>query len=244
MSAKLFFEWARLGSNQRPAGYEPAALPLSYGPLYCSKRIQFQYTFSIPPRAKRRANRTQEEYQAAEHSRKLRRKEQHRRQWRKRATDPQWKKSHREYKARYQKERLRRAKEGGTCLSCQNLPLPGQVRCERCAERHRESYRKAKARKEALAQQSESEPTISKARQTPEQRREYERERRQSPGRKEYLNRRAREKAREAKEAGKCVTCPNKAIEGQTRCQTCAEKRREYRKRSKEKDRRSRGAAT
>src|SRR5688572_25274237 len=25
-------EWARLGSNQGPTGYEPAALPLSYGP--------------------------------------------------------------------------------------------------------------------------------------------------------------------------------------------------------------------
>ncbi len=26
--------WARLGSNQRPAGYDPAALPLSYGPSW------------------------------------------------------------------------------------------------------------------------------------------------------------------------------------------------------------------
>ena len=25
-------EWARQGSNLRPTGYEPAALPLSYGP--------------------------------------------------------------------------------------------------------------------------------------------------------------------------------------------------------------------
>ena len=24
--------WARMGSNQRPTGYEPVALPLSYGP--------------------------------------------------------------------------------------------------------------------------------------------------------------------------------------------------------------------
>ena len=39
--------WARLGSNQRPAGYEPAALPLSYGPPYCSKRITFNYTFHL-----------------------------------------------------------------------------------------------------------------------------------------------------------------------------------------------------
>ena len=199
-----------------------------YGPLYCSKRIRFQYTFSISPKAKR----TWEEQEEAEHRRKLRRKEQHRGQRLKRANDPQWKKRDREYKARYQKEQLRRAKEGGTCLNCKNPPLPGQVRCERCAERQRECYRKAKARKETLAQQSESEPTIPKARQTPEQRREYERERRQRPERKEYLKRHAREKAREAKEAGKCVACPNKAIEGQTRCQTCAEKRREYRKRS------------
>ncbi len=27
-------EWARLDSNQGPTGYEPAALPLSYGPVY------------------------------------------------------------------------------------------------------------------------------------------------------------------------------------------------------------------
>ena len=27
-------KWARLDSNQRPIGYEPTALPLSYGPLF------------------------------------------------------------------------------------------------------------------------------------------------------------------------------------------------------------------
>ncbi len=29
----LAAEWARLDSNQGPTGYEPVALPLSYGPL-------------------------------------------------------------------------------------------------------------------------------------------------------------------------------------------------------------------
>gem|GEM_PF-2037054 len=27
--------WARQGSNLRPIGYEPTALPLSYEPVYC-----------------------------------------------------------------------------------------------------------------------------------------------------------------------------------------------------------------
>jgi hypothetical protein len=40
--------WARLDSNQRPTGYEPGALPLSYGPERCARRTQ-PTTLSIAP---------------------------------------------------------------------------------------------------------------------------------------------------------------------------------------------------
>jgi hypothetical protein len=37
--------WAHLGSNQGPAGYEPVALPLSYGPLVL---YNFKIQFFVP----------------------------------------------------------------------------------------------------------------------------------------------------------------------------------------------------
>ena len=53
----------------------------------------------------------------------------------------------------------------------------------------------------------------------------------------EYGRLRAQEKRRKAKELGKCRTCSNQAIPGQTRCPTCAEKHREYKRRSRTKRR-------
>ena len=66
--------------------------------------------------------------------------------------------------------------------------------------------------------------------QTPEERREYERARSQTPERKEYRRQLRREQIRIAKETGKCKDCSNPAIPGQTKCETCAEKHRQRRR--------------
>ena len=39
VSYKFNFLWARMDSNHRPGGYEPHALPLSYGPQACVNYI-------------------------------------------------------------------------------------------------------------------------------------------------------------------------------------------------------------
>ena len=67
--------------------------------------------------------------------------------------------------------------------------------------------------------------------QTPEERKEYERARSQTPERKEYHRQYQRNLTKIAKETGKCKDCSNTAIQGQTRCEICAEKHRKPRKR-------------
>ena len=57
MPVAIVAKWAHLGSNQGPAGYEPAALPLSYGPVrrrvVCARMLmtngQAGATISIGP---------------------------------------------------------------------------------------------------------------------------------------------------------------------------------------------------
>ena len=50
--------------------------------------------------------------------------------------------------------------------------------------------------------------------------------------RKEYRRNYARERARTAKAIGKCKNCSNPSNPDQTRCETCAEKHRQARRRS------------
>ena len=65
-------------------------------------------------------------------------------------------------------------------------------------------------------------------------RQEYERLRRQRPERRETARKTARERRQRAKELGLCRDDSNKAIPGQTRCETCAEKQRQARRRNEE----------
>ena len=79
-----------------------------------------------------------------------------------------------------------------------------------------------------------------KVKRTAEERSEYEQARSQKPERKEYNRQYQRKRNQIAKEIGKCKICPNPAIPGQTRCETCAETHRQARRtsdaaRSKEK---------
>ena len=76
-----------------------------------------------------------------------------------------------------------------------------------------------------------------RAKQTPEQRQEYERARNQTPERREYNRSYAQEQRRIAKEANKCRDCSKHAIPGKTRCEACAESHRQSRRRSDAKRR-------
>ena len=70
-----------------------------------------------------------------------------------------------------------------------------------------------------------------------EARREYDRTRNQSPERKDY-NRLSEQKRRQrAKENDRCRNCSRPAIQGQTRCSTCAANHRQSRRRSDDKRR-------
>ena len=75
-------------------------------------------------------------------------------------------------------------------------------------------------------------PSGAKAKATQEAKRqgrqEYDGQRNQTPERRQYRRLLAQERRRKAKELGQCRSCSNLAIPGQTRCPTCAEKRREY----------------
>ena len=64
---------------------------------------------------------------------------------------------------------------------------------------------------------------------------EYDRQRDQTPERKEYRRLLAQERRRKVKELVLCKSCPNPAKPGQTRCPTCAEKHLESRIRSNAK---------
>ena len=67
---------------------------------------------------------------------------------------------------------------------------------------------------------------MPKVKQTPQERREYERARSQTPERKEYRRQLRRKNTQIAKETGKCRNCSKLAIPGQTNCEGCAERHR------------------
>ena len=64
---------------------------------------------------------------------------------------------------------------------------------------------------------------------------DYYRLKNQTPEHKERARLFAQEKRRKSKELGLCRDCPNPAIPGQSRCETCAEKHRQARKRAEER---------
>ena len=153
-------------------------------------------------------------------------------------------------KARYWKD-----KELGLCKEHCGVPAtPGQTRCETCAEKHRVTQKLKYANRQAQAKQTgpaekphgilqeqvnpttQTKATLTrKVKKTPTKREEYDRARSQTPERKEYRRQHQRKLDKIAKETSKCVSCPNLAIKDQTRCETCAEKHRQSRRRSEEK---------
>ena len=156
------------------------------------------------------------------------------------------------------KERLEEAKALGLCRNCRKLAIEGQTRCEECAERHRVSRREHDRKRRAAAKQSDEQPDQGpvapaspkrtapqpdmQAEQgrlkpdaetrTPSSRQEYERLRRQRPERQEAQRQAKKKRQQRARELGLCRDCNAEATSGQTRCESCAEKRRQARRRS------------
>ena len=89
-----------------------------------------------------------------------------------------------------------------------------------------------RATHDSTARASKPHPNPATATPTSPDRREYERLRRQRPERMEVKKRAEQERRRRARELGLCRDCNNKAIPGQTRCDTCAEKHRQSRGRA------------
>ena len=56
-----------------------------------------------------------------------------------------------EYYRRRAQEQRQRAKESGLCRHCSKPAIPGQTRCEHCAENHRRSRRRSDANRRATA---------------------------------------------------------------------------------------------
>ena len=109
------------------------------------------------------------------------------------------------------------------------FPLP-RKRAAKKKQQPKREHRKATVTQHKPTGKETAKQTRTK--RTPEQRKEYERTRNQTPERKEYQRQLRRKQAQIAKETGKCKSCPQTAIPGQTRCETCAEKHRVKRRRN------------
>ena len=155
------------------------------------------------------------------------------------------------------KDKRSKAKAMGLCRDCPQPAIDGLTRCEK----HHADLLDYVRNRCAAAKQSENTPTNTNPPARPTQngantqpakhtdqprpqpgngkglspnRQAYERLRQQRPERRKAQNERYQKRREKAKLAGKCANCPNQAIEGQTRCETCAEKHRKYRRRNPE----------
>ena len=154
------------------------------------------------------------------------------------------------------KNKRSRAKAMGLCRDCPQPAIDGLTRCEK----HHADLLAYVRNRRAAAKQSENSPTPNPPTRPPQNsantqpakntdqprpqpgngkgvspnRQAYERLRNQRPERRKAQNERYQKKREEAKQSGKCVNCPNQAIDGQTRCETCAEKHGKYRRRNPE----------
>ena len=76
--------------------------------------------------------------------------------------------------------------------------------------------------------QTPKDPKRKKPASDPQQRRDYDRARSQTPERKEYNRQRRRQERETNRQTGRCRYCPNTALPGSGRCQVCTEKHRQY----------------
>ena len=148
------------------------------------------------------------------------------------------------------KEKLEKAKSRGFCRHCGEPAIEGQTRCEPCAEQHRVSRREHDRKRRSTGKHPDEPPTLQTTPPVPpseapepakaaNQRRPKRAtepsappRRQQRPERQEAGRRSAQENRQRAKQLGLCRHCSAEAIPGQTRCETCAEKHRQARRKS------------
>ena len=92
----------------------------------------------------------------------------------------------------------------------------------------------SKPRKKAMPTRR-PEPTPAEVEARKENRHEYDRNRNNTPERRELHRRQTQDKRNEAKALGLCVDCWAPTIHGQIRCETCAEQHREQRRQAKKR---------
>ena len=143
------------------------------------------------------------------------------------------------------KEKLEKAKSFGLCRHCGEPAIDSQTRCDSCAEKHRISRREHDRKRRStepptlqttppVPPSEAPEPAKAANQRRPKRATEPSAppRRQQRPERQEAGRRSAQENRQRAKQLGLCRHCSAEAIPGQTRCETCAEKHRENRRKS------------
>ena len=117
------------------------------------------------------------------------------------------------------------------------FPLPRKTRRgPRATKSTREKPRKSKPKP---TPEKPLTPRPQRPKPPKKDRQEYDKTRSQTPERRAYRRRYAQQKRERQKYLGQCRSCSSRAIPGQTRCSTCAEKHSEYKRQSKAKRRES-----
>ena len=143
------------------------------------------------------------------------------------------------------KEKLEKAKSLGLCRHCGEPAIDSQTRCDSCAEKHRISRREHDRKRRStepptlqttppVPPSEAPEPAKAANQRRPKRATEPSAppRRQQRPERQEAGRRSAQENRQRAKQLGLCRHCSAEAIPGQTRCETCAEKHRQARRKS------------
>ena len=200
----------RAGGPEGPLGFPPAA------PAPCSKRIIFQHTFPLPrtgrprtnPRVPAKKPRSVAKKAKANDAKQQRPKRVIVPKNPKKKRIPLTPEARREIQRTNHKEKLANAKASGLCRDCGEPAIEGQTRCEKCAEKHRVSRRKNDAERRAKANEANQ-------------------------------LKRAMALAEKIEAGGptKCRHCQDPPRYGQTRCERCADRHNEYRRRGEAKKR-------
>ena len=223
----------------------PGAAPS--GPAHCSKRITLHHTFPLPRRSqsiqkaskrlsknKKRPSAPRENTPPDEDRRRLRSRQtpdQRRKYDRSRNQSPERK----EYNRQRRHQDRQTARETGKCRGCPNPSLPNSGRCQACTEKHRKYSVARRARQKSEREINEQGRSPSPAQHLGPNTGEPE-------GQRAHPQQYQCGQLETAKAIGKCKHCPQPAIPGQTRCESCAEKHRISRRKN-DTDRRARQKA-
>ena len=201
---------AGLCPSPRRAGEGRGGVASHAGPAQCSKRIIFQHTFPLPrkgrprtnPRVPAKKHRSVAKKAKANDAKQQRPKKVIVSKNPKKKRIPLTPEARREIQRTNHKEKLANAKASGLCRDCGEPAIEEQTRCEKCAEKHRVSRRKNDAERRAKANEANQ-------------------------------LKRAMALAEKIEAGGptKCRECQDPPRHGQTRCERCADRHNEYRRR-------------